>query len=29
MLLAELRQDLCNLQEPGISVVDMPEHIIQ
>jgi len=29
MLLAELRQDLCNLQEPGVSVGDIPEHIIQ
>jgi len=28
-LLAELRQDLCNLREPGISVGDIPEHIIQ
>jgi len=29
MVLAELRQDLCNLREPGISVGDIPEHIIQ
>jgi len=29
MLLAELRQDLCNLREPGVSVGDIPEHIIQ
>jgi len=29
MLLTELRQDLCNLREPGISVGDIPEHIIQ
>jgi len=28
-LLAELRQDLCNLREPGVSVSDIPEHIIQ
>jgi len=29
MVLAELRQDLCNLREPGVSVGDIPEHIIQ
>jgi len=29
MLLAELRQDLCNLREPGVSVGDIAEHIIQ
>jgi len=29
MLLAELRQDLCNLREPGVSVGDIPERIIQ
>jgi len=29
MLLAELQQDLCNLREPGISVGDIPEPIIQ
>jgi len=28
-LLAELRQDLCNLREPSVSVDDIPEHIIQ
>jgi len=28
-LLAELRQDLCNLREPGVSVDDIPEQIIQ
>jgi len=27
--LAELQQDLCNLREPGVSVGDIPEHIIQ
>jgi len=29
MVLAELRQDLCNLRDPGVSVGDIPEHIIQ
>jgi len=28
-LLAGLQQDLCNLREPGVSVGDIPEHIIQ
>jgi len=27
--LAELRQDLCNLREPGVSVSDIPERVIQ
>jgi len=28
-LLADLQQDLCNLREPGVSVSDIPEGIIQ
>jgi len=29
MLLAELKQDLCNLREPGVLVGNIPEHKIQ
>ena len=29
LILSGLRRDLCNLREPGVSVGDIPEHIIQ